>query len=364
MKGIDRWHFQTVADKGSGLRVFASTCEEVADEMSRRYGKGLYHAAALYRSIFKKGGGSFTETVEFSRSPSLATQIARDLCLPSCRIVATVEDEGVMKFASELADGRVIESVIIPAQGRTTLCVSSQVGCRMGCRFCSTGEMGYVRDLTVEEIVWQVYAARFEMDRRVDNIVFMGMGEPLDNPENLARAIRVMGDQRGLDIPPSHITVSTAGHADGIRKLAALNIPNLRLAVSLNASNDELRTGIMPINKKYPLSRLKQELLAFPIGKDGVIFVEYVLLKGVNDSREDAGELARYLKGLRVRVNVIAYNPSISNMYTAPSRESVERFCGWLVEERLFVRPRRSRGQAIMAACGQLGSALSGEGKR
>ncbi|RJR32546.1 MAG: 23S rRNA (adenine(2503)-C(2))-methyltransferase RlmN [Desulfobacteraceae bacterium] len=362
MKGIDPGdHFSMAGDKESGLQVFALTCEEVAEEMSSRYGKGLYHAAALYRAIFKKGGCSFAGTAEFSRSPSLVDRLVRDLRLPACRVVATQEDEGVLKFTSALADDRVIESVIIPAQGRTTLCVSSQVGCRMGCRFCTTGGMGYVRDLNVEEIVWQVYAARFEMNRPVDNVVFMGMGEPLDNLENLAGAVRVMGDQRGLDIPPSHITVSTAGHADGIRKLGEMRIPRIRLAVSLNASNDELRTSIMPINKRYPLRRLKQELLAFPRAKDGVIFIEYVLLKGINDLREDAEELAGYLNGLPVRVNVIPYNPSGVNSYAAPSREDVQRFCGWLVEERLFVRPRRSRGQDIMAACGQLGAAARAE---
>jgi len=346
------------------LNLFALTCEEVAGEMSRRYGKGMYHAAALYREIFKKGSTSFAKTTEFSRSHSLAVQLAGDLWLPSCRIIATQEEEGVLKFASALADDRIIESVIIPANGRTTLCVSSQVGCRMGCRFCATGGMGYVRNLTVEEIVWQVHAARFKLNRRVDNIVFMGMGEPLDNLANVIRSVRVIGDQRGFDMAPSHITVSTAGHADGIRDLAALNIRKLRLAVSLNASNDELRTRLMPINRRYPLSRIKQELLAFPVEKCGVIFIEYVLLKGINDSRGDAIELARYLTGFPVRVNVIAFNPSGSNTYAAPGEENVRRFCGWLADEKLFVRLRRSRGQAIMAACGQLGSAaLGGEEK-
>jgi 23S rRNA (adenine2503-C2)-methyltransferase len=340
------------------LNVFAMTCEEVAGEMSRRYGKGFYHAAALYREIFKKGATSFADTIEFSRSPSLAVELARDLWLPSCRIIARQEDEGVLKFASALPDGRIIESVIIPARGRATLCVSSQVGCRMGCRFCVTGGMGFVRNLTVEEIVWQIHAARFRLNHQVDNLVFMGMGEPLDNWANLVQAVRVIGDQRGLDIAQSRITVSTAGHADGIRELAASNLRKLRLAVSLNAPNDDLRSTLMPINHRYPLPRLKQELLAFPTGKGGVIFIEYVLLEGINDSRENARELARYLAGLPVRVNVIAFNPSGSTPYAPPSEERVQQFCGWLAGQGLFVRLRRSRGQAIMAACGQLGSCV------
>jgi 23S rRNA (adenine2503-C2)-methyltransferase len=328
------------------LNVFAMTCEEFAGEMQRRYGKGLHHAAALYREIFKGG----------NTAPSLAGQLGEDLRLPVCRIIAEQEDEGVIKFASSLHDGLTIESVIIPAHGRTTLCVSSQVGCRMGCRFCLTGGMGFVRNLTPEEMVWQVHAARFRLCRRIDNVVFMGMGEPLDNFENLAKAVRVISEQRGLDIAPSHLTVSTSGHADGIRDLAALNLPRLRLAVSLNAANDELRSRLMPINRKYPLARLRHELGSFPKGRDGVIFVEYVLLDGINDSREDARELACYLAGLPVRVNVIPYNRGGSASFSSPSPEGVRRFCEWLADEKLFVRLRRPRGQNIMAACGQLGA--------
>lgn len=336
------------------LNVFALTCAELAGEMSRRYAKGLYHAAALYREIFKKGNTSFADAPEFLSSPSLAAQLTEDLRLPSCRIISKRED-GVVKFVSALADELLIESVIIPARSRMTLCVSSQVGCRMGCTFCLTGEMGFVRNLTVEEIVWQIFAARFTLDCPIDNIVFMGMGEPFDNFENVMQAVRVMSDQRGLDIAQSHITISTAGHADGIRNLAALNLRKLRLAVSLNAAENRLRTNLMPINRKYPLGMLKEELLAFPLGRGGIIFIEYVLLSGINDSLDDAKKLAFYLEGLPVRVNVIAYNGGSSATYESPPLEHVHRFCGWLTEEKLFVRLRQSRGQGIMAACGQLG---------
>jgi 23S rRNA (adenine2503-C2)-methyltransferase len=340
------------------VNIFVLTCTELADEMSRRYGKGLYHAAALYREIFKKGRASFAEAPELLRSPALAARLAEEAPLPACRIIARQKDE-VIKYASALADGHVIESVIIPAEGRTTLCVSSQVGCRMGCRFCVTGGMEFVRSLTVEEIVWQVYAARFIMNYGINNIVFMGMGEPLDNLENVLQTVRVISDQRGLDVPHRHITVSTAGHADGIRSLAASNLPNLRLAVSLNAANDELRSALMPINRKYPLGRLKEELQAYPLGRDGVIFIEYVLLAGVNDSYNHARELARYLDGIPVRVNLITYNGSSLKTYTAPTKEHVYRFRQWLMDEKLFVSLRQSRGQGIMAACGQLGASLS-----
>jgi 23S rRNA (adenine2503-C2)-methyltransferase len=261
-----------------------------------------------------------------------------------------------LKFASALADGQIIESVLILAFERTTLCVSSQVGCRMGCAFCATGAMGFVRDLTVEEIVWQIYAARFILKHPVGNVVLMGMGEPLDNFDNVVQAVRVMSDQRGLDIAQSHITISTAGHVKGLQKLALAKLPKLCLAVSLNAAHDTLRSRLMPINQKYPLAMLKNALREFPLGKGGVFFIEYVLLAGVNDSPEDAQQLATYLTSLPVRVNVIAYNHSGSGAYAAPGEKRVKQFCKWLAEEKLFVRLRQSRGQKVMAACGQLGA--------
>ncbi len=275
--------------------------------------------------------------------------------MSGCQIVECLEEDGVVKFASRLADGARIESVILPIRGRTTVCVSSQVGCGRGCVFCATGALGFGRNLSPEEIVWQVQAARERQECRVDNIVFMGMGEPLDNLDSVVQAIRVMADPHGLDIAYRYITVSTAGHADGIRALGAFNLTNLRLAVSVNAAEDTLRDRLMPINRQYPLARLKAELLAFPKGKRGVILIEYVLLAGVNDSREQALQLARYVDGLPVRINVIAFNGASGSGFSAPAPEQVRRFCGWLVEEKLFVRERRSRGQGVLAACGMLG---------
>ena len=334
-------------------------CAELADQLARRYGRGLYHAAAIYRGVFQRGDTRIGEFPELARSPALARRIAADLRLPACRIVARREMDGVMKFATALWDGRIIESVIIPAAGRTTLCISSQVGCRMGCRFCATGAMGFGRNLLPEEIVWQVWAARFTLAARVDNVVFMGMGEPLDNFAHVARALRVMGDQRGLDIAPRRVTVSSAGHADGIRRLGRLGLPNLRLAVSLNTADDGLRSRLMPINQRYPLGRLKAALQGFPTGRDGVVLVEYVLLAGVNDAREDAAGLAAYLKGLVARVNVIAYNGDGRSGFAAPPSAQVARFCRWLAEAGVFCRRRQPRGRGILAACGQLGASLA-----
>ncbi|GKT09988.1 23S rRNA (adenine(2503)-C(2))-methyltransferase RlmN [Desulforhabdus sp. TSK] len=345
----------------SGVKVLALTFGELTTVLQQRYGKGAYHAAALYREIFKRGSISLKHLPEFSRSQAFARQLERDLELPACRIVAQ-EEKGVLKFASALSDGGCIESVIISAPGRTTLCLSSQVGCRMGCRFCATGEMGFVRNLEPEEIVWQLFAARFLLGRGIDNIVFMGMGEPLDNFEAVLQAMHVLNDQRGFNVAYSHMTLSTCGHADGIRRLGALHLPQLRLAVSLNAANDALRSRLMPINTRYPLIRLKEELQEFPLGRKGVLFMEYVLLRGVNDSRAHALDAVRYLEGLPVRVNVIPYNGGAASAYEPPSREHVHRFCQWLGEEGIFVSLRRSRGGSIRAGCGQLGASLAASG--
>lgn len=342
------------------MNVLGLTFDGVTEAMARRYGKGRYHAAAVYHAVCRRGLTTLAGLPALARSGPLARQLEQDLQLPACRITATQKDGDVIKFVTTLADGQTIESVVIPARDRTTLCVSSQVGCRWGCRFCTTGRLGFVRDLTVEEIVWQVYAARFHLRVPVDNVVFMGMGEPLDNFDNVVQAIRVLADQHGFGIALRHMTLSTAGHADGLRKLAAAQLSGLRLAISLHAGRDALRSQLMPINQRYPLTRLREALAAYPLGKRGVFFVEYVLLAGVNDTRDHAAQLVQCLDGLPVRVNVIPYNGGAGD-YAPPSEEHVRRFRDWLEEAKLFTRTRLSRGRSVMAACGQLGAALPGQ---
>ncbi|MHC1742124.1 MAG: 23S rRNA (adenine(2503)-C(2))-methyltransferase RlmN [Syntrophobacteraceae bacterium] len=341
------------------MKLFALTCTDLAHELGRRYGKGLHHAAALYREAFKQGNDSFIEAPELLSSPAFLDRLATDLRFPSCRIASLQEDGGVVKFASTLCDELTIESVIIPGSGRTTLCVSSQVGCRMGCAFCTTGQMGFARNLETEEIVWQVHAARFALGYRIDNVVFMGMGEPLDNFDNVIQAVRVLSDQRGLDLALSHMTLSTAGHVDGLDRLAALSMKKLRLAVSLNAADNSLRSSLMPINRKFPLEPLAECLRRFPLARNGVVFIEYVLLAGVNDSREAAMQLIGYLAELPpARVNLIPYNGDVPSRYDSPPPEQVSLFARWLTDARVFTRIRQSHGRSIMAGCGQLGASL------
>ena len=248
-----------------------------------------------------------------------------------------------------------METVLIPMANHMPVCVSSQVGCRMACRFCETGRMCLLRSLTADEIVAQVYMARVCLGMPVRNVVFMGMGEPLDNFDAVVHAIRILEDQRGLNIAKRRITLSTAGLVPGIERLAELKWPQLKLAVSLNATENSQRNDLMPVNRRYGLDQLKSALAHYPLARGNVLLIEYVLIKNRNDSEEDARRLARYVEGLPVRINLIPYNPGRSPPLEAPSEKEVLRFRQALIELGLFVRLRHSKGANICAACGQLG---------
>lgn len=295
---------------------------------------------------------------------------------------------------SGAGDGTVeIESVLIPMRGRAgrivyTLCVSSQVGCAMGCTFCQTAQMGLLRSLSTAEIVGQWFAARHSIDRaahgldpaaEIANIVFMGMGEPMDNIDAVIEAIEVLTDHRGPAVPISRVTVSTVGRIDGIERLAArVREPGagwhrLGLAVSLNAPSDAVRSTIMPINRAVPLAKLRESLEQWPIYGGSHLCLEYVLIPGVNDSPEHAEQVAAFVLGdelppgrgagayykaprLTAMVNVIPYNPREGSPWPAPEEETVDAFMARVKELGVFVKRRRTKGRDTMAACGQLGN--------
>jgi 23S rRNA (adenine2503-C2)-methyltransferase len=256
------------------------------------------------------------------------------------------------------------ESVIIPMQRRhettLTLCVSSQVGCAMGCTFCETAQMGLIRSLTAAEIVAQVWIARHHLKRPVRNVVFMGMGEPLDNLDNVLRAVDILADHRGLSIGISRITISTVGRIDGLMKLAEVvkrpGRRTLNLAVSINAPSNEVRNQIMPINRSMPLDELVPILETWPRRKSGAICLEYVLIPGVNDRREHAEQVATLFRNVRGCVNVIPYNPRRNSPWPAPDEADVTRFLTDLESFGQFCKRRRTKGRDTMAACGQLGN--------
>jgi 23S rRNA (adenine2503-C2)-methyltransferase len=263
--------------------------------------------------------------------------------------------DGTIKAALVAKDGAVLEAVLIPEEGRTTLCVSTQVGCPLACSFCATGMMGLERNLTVAEIVEQVVrmAALLPDNRRITNIVFMGMGEPLLNLANVVEAVKTLLHPKGFAMAPRRVTVSTAGVVPRIADLL-VQVP-VNLAVSLHAATDELRDMLVPINKKFPLAALFGALRAIPrLSRRHPIFFEYTLLAGVNDSLADAQRLAELLRGVPAKVNLIPVNPHEGSPYRAPEPEVADRFMGVLADAGLTVTLRRSRGADIDAACGQL----------
>lgn len=340
----------------TGVDLFSLTFDNLCELMSEAYGRGAYHARALYREILKNGNDLWHQAPEFAPSQSLSARIKKDLRLTIPDITRTVREGGTIKFLCRFDDGLESESVVIPMKNHATLCVSSQIGCRMGCRFCETGHMGFRRNLSPSEIVGQVYAARFVLNRNIKNLVFMGMGEPFDNYDAVRQAILVLGDQRGFDFAPRHVTVSTVGLTGGIRRLAADKDLRVNLAISLNASNDEIRSRLMPVNRRHSMAELKQALLDYPLNSRGLFLLEYVLIEGMNDSQDHAAQLADFIQPLPVRVNLIPLNKTSGFPHAPTPDDDVHRFAAYLEGRGICVVKRWSKGSALAAGCGQLGS--------
>lgn len=275
--------------------------------------------------------------------------------------------DGTVKFGFRLGDGAVIESVLIPTEGRHTLCVSSQAGCAMGCRFCLTAGMGFLRNLTPAEIVNQVAAAQEHMVRAgvvrattrqlIDNLVFMGMGEPLANYDNLIVALTILMDQQGQGFTERRVTVSTCGLAPRIANLG--RDIRVNLAVSLHAVDDAVRSSLMPINRTFGVDEVLVACRKFPLSKRQVVFIEYVMIEGLNDSAAAARKLAEKLQGLRCRINLLPYNESPALPYRSSPQASIEAFREILRSSGFLTLVRNSRGTDIAAACGQLASSDS-----
>lgn len=262
--------------------------------------------------------------------------------------------DGTEKFLFRLDDGNMIEAVMIPDEEWTTVCISSQAGCALGCRFCATGKLGFARDLTVGEIIGQLLFFRDRFgDEAFRNIVFMGMGEPLLNPDNVIEAIGIVSSSVGLSLSARRITVSTSGIVPGIYRLADLGL-KVNLAVSLNAPTQEKRKKLMPIAIKYPLDELLESIRYFTSKRKQRVTFEYILFEGENDSLDDAHELAKLIQGIPCKINLLAYNPIKGLPYGRPEERRIEEFAKYLYPRTPAVTVRKSRGVDIMAACGQL----------
>lgn len=324
-------------------------------------GLGLpaYRARQILRWIYEKRITSISDMTDLSLE--LRERLEAISYISSLRLLArniSREDE-TEKYLFGLEDGQSIESVLIPDEKRLTLCISSQVGCAMGCAFCLTGKMGLKRNLKAFEIVDQVISASrlvAEKDRHITNIVFMGMGEPLMNLEEVAEALHRMTEL--MKISRRKITLSTSGYVPGIKKLPLI-APKVNLAVSLNATTDEVRDRLMPINKKYPIATLLEALRNYPLEKTRRITFEYVMIDGINDSADDARRLVKLLRAIPSKINLIPFNEYPGCEFRSPSETKILAFQNVLISSGMTALIRKSKGKDIMAACGQLKGALS-----
>jgi 23S rRNA (adenine2503-C2)-methyltransferase len=289
----------------------------------------------------------------------LRDALAGEIAGPAVEVaLRSISGDGTRKLAVRLDDGELVESVLIPDRHRLTLCISSQVGCAMGCRFCATARLGLRRHLRVEEIVGQVQLARGEIEREafeapaLTNLVFMGMGEPLHNLQALLPAIEILCAPWGLGISPRRITVSTVGLVPQMQEL--LDRTGVNLAVSLTATTDEVRRDLMPVDRRFDLEALLGTCRALPVPRRRRITFEYVMLEGVNDSDEDARRLVALLGGIRSKVNLIFFNPFPGAPFLPSPRARVEAFQRVLLDRGLNATVRESRGADVAAACGQL----------
>jgi 23S rRNA (adenine2503-C2)-methyltransferase len=283
-----------------------------------------------------------------------------DLSL-SAKIVSTQKSsDGTVKFLIEFLDGMKVETVLIPFFKKYTVCLSSQVGCAMKCSFCFTGTMGLKRHLTADEIVFQYLLARDFLLTNIDNespepnIVFMGQGEPLHNFNEVKKAVTIFLEKKGLGLGPRQMTLSTAGYLPGIQKISEL--PPINIALSLHSPKNEVRKGLIPINQHYPLEAIFQEFDKIKLKKGQFITYEYLLIKDLNDSLSDVEDLYQWLGHRKALINIIPFNPYPNSLYKRPSKEDVDLFKERLVEKKLRTMIRTTKGDDILAACGQLHS--------
>jgi 23S rRNA (adenine2503-C2)-methyltransferase len=337
------------------------------------FGKRAFHGRQIMAWFYRRGVSDFTKMTDLSAP--LRAELQKHFSPDELAIKAIrTSRDGTAKLLFAARDGESLESVLIPGRnrgsnstdderltvsdGRLTACISSQAGCRLKCGFCATGSQGFSRDLTVPEIVDQLFhLQKSAAGRRITNVVFMGMGEPFLNYDNVLAAARLINSHLGFNLGARHITLSTAGIVPGIKRLA-LEPEQFKLAISLNAATDAVRSRIMPVNKKYPLKDLLAAANFFAQQQGKMVFFEYVLLGGINDSVADARELARLLRGFPGKINLISYNRySPGDTFKPSLPAAADKFFRTISELFPRVTVRHSKGQDIQAACGQLKAA-------
>ncbi len=337
------------------------------EQITLRYGKGLFHCRAAMAHLYSAGSlNGLEDSAGFADNRALARRIASDFTAELPPVAGALEEEGTLKFTLKLDDGQLIESVIIPMRGHTTLCVSSQAGCARGCVFCRTARMGLARNLTVAEIIAQYMTARFTFGREIRNIVFMGMGEPLDNLESVLTAVDILTDLRGPALLPRRISISTCGQCRGLQALKERierepekGYHLLTLGISLHAGENSVRSALMPVNRQWPLEELRATLLSLPQASDkDKIYFEYMIIPGLNDSAEDAVALRCFMEGLRAKVNLIAFAAPEDSDLPSASWADVDLFWSRLRALDVPCYSRVGKGRRIQASCGQLATGL------
>lgn len=323
--------------------------------MTTSLGKGRIHAGLIYEEFYRTGKITGKDPA-FNNAQGILREFFERIDTSYLHVCVEKNDGETKKFLLKTADHLEVESVVIPMQAGGTLCISSQVGCRMGCAFCETGRMGLLRNLTTEEIISQVFVARHVLGYPIRNIVFMGMGEPFDNYDAVMQAARILMDAKGFAFGRNHVTISTSGVVSAIQKFTYEQGPKPNLAVSINAPDDASRNRLMPVNRKYMMNQLYQVMQEYNQITGLDILTAYVLLKDVNDSVDDADRLAEYLKGLNVKINLIPYNPQTRDRFARPDDQTIELFRQRLRSYGYQTLLRHTKGKDIMAACGQLGN--------
>jgi len=314
-----------------------------------------YRAKQIFTWLHFRRIKSFAGMTDLSKSFRSLLEEKASITLPGVEEQVRAAD-GTVKYLLSLPGGHA-ESVIIPDPPRNTACLSTQYGCRMGCSFCMTGSAGYHGDITSEGIVAQLYAMADSTTDRISNVVLMGMGEPMDNWDNVSRALDIISDDRGICIGQRKITVSTVGIPGGIGKLIAMN-RQYGLAVSLHSAIEEVRRSIIPSAAALPLDVLHREMLAWTVATGRRVTLEYCLIAGINDSLGHARALADYAEQLPCKINLLVYNPVPGMEWQRPSEKTVEDFMAFLYPRCQAVTLRRSRGGEVAGACGQLGASL------
>jgi 23S rRNA (adenine2503-C2)-methyltransferase len=335
-----------------------------AQDFAVSLGWQKFRGEQIWRWVHGKRVRSISEMTNLSKD---VRAVLEERATVGCLQIAEMQTsrDGTRKMRLVTRDGQSIESVIIPDGDKTTQCISSQVGCAVDCQFCATAKLGLRRNLDAGEIVDQVYLAQrllaeTEPDRRLTNLVYMGMGEPLHNYDNLVQSLRILNDDKGAGLSMRRVTVSTAGMVPRLEKLGKEDIrPNL--AISLNAPNDEIRDDIMPINRKWNIKKLLDAIRAYPLEQRRRVTFEYVLLEGVNDALDHALQLSKLLRGIRCKVNIIPWNPHPESPYRRPTNNAINAFQNECKRLGMPTYLRTPRGDDIDAACGQLANRQGNE---